>query len=75
LTALSMVVDEPALRPRIGKGGIEFSVLQSASVRKVRFGRKLKLTSHQRQEAIARREAGEALVDIARTSSPILHSA
>jgi DNA invertase Pin-like site-specific DNA recombinase len=34
----------------------------------VRFGRKLKLTAHQRQEAIAaRREAGEALVEIGRS--------
>jgi DNA invertase Pin-like site-specific DNA recombinase len=38
-----------------------------AQARGVRFGRKLKLTAHQRQEAIARREAGEALVDIARS--------
>src|SRR5262249_13091084 len=33
----------------------------------IRFGRKPKLTAHQRAEAIRRREAGEALVDIART--------
>jgi DNA invertase Pin-like site-specific DNA recombinase len=38
-----------------------------AQVRGVRFGRKLKLTAHQRQEALARRAAGEALVEIART--------
>ena len=38
-----------------------------AQARGVRFGRKLKLTPHQRQEAQARREAGEALVEIART--------
>jgi DNA invertase Pin-like site-specific DNA recombinase len=38
-----------------------------AQARGVRFGRKLKLTAHQRQEAIARREAGEALVEIARS--------
>jgi DNA invertase Pin-like site-specific DNA recombinase len=38
-----------------------------AQARGVRFGRKLKLTAHQRQEAMARREAGEALVDIARS--------
>jgi hypothetical protein len=31
------------------------------------MGRKPKLTHHQRQEAMARREAGEALVDIARS--------
>jgi DNA invertase Pin-like site-specific DNA recombinase len=34
-----------------------------AQARGVRFGPKLKLTAHQRQEAIARREAGEALVE------------
>jgi DNA invertase Pin-like site-specific DNA recombinase len=33
----------------------------------VMMGRKPKLTHHQRQEAMARRDAGEALVDIART--------
>jgi DNA invertase Pin-like site-specific DNA recombinase len=37
-----------------------------AQVRGVKFGRKLKLTLHQ-QEALARRAAGEALVDIARS--------
>ena len=31
------------------------------------LGRKPKLTSHQRREAIARREAGEVLTDIARS--------
>jgi len=38
-----------------------------AQARGVRFGRKLKLTVHQRQEALVRRAAGEALVDIARS--------
>jgi DNA invertase Pin-like site-specific DNA recombinase len=38
-----------------------------AQVRGVRFGRKPKLTVHQRQEALVRRANGEALVDIART--------
>ena len=38
-----------------------------AIARGVRFGRKPKLTSHQRQEAIARRAAGEALIDIGRS--------
>jgi DNA invertase Pin-like site-specific DNA recombinase len=38
-----------------------------AQVRGVKFGRKLKLTLHQQQEALARRAAGEALVDIARS--------
>jgi DNA invertase Pin-like site-specific DNA recombinase len=33
----------------------------------VKFGRKLKLTAHQRREAIARREAGEALAEIGRS--------
>jgi DNA invertase Pin-like site-specific DNA recombinase len=34
---------------------------ERAKARGVRFGRKLKLTLHQRREALARREAGEAL--------------
>ena len=37
--------------------------------RGVRFGRKLKLTPHQRQEAIARRAQGEALVEIGRATT------
>jgi DNA invertase Pin-like site-specific DNA recombinase len=40
---------------------------QRAKTRGVRFGRKLKLTKHQREEALARREAGEALVEIGRS--------
>jgi DNA invertase Pin-like site-specific DNA recombinase len=40
---------------------------ERAKARGVRFGRKLKLTAHQRREALARREVGEALTDIART--------
>jgi len=38
-----------------------------AKDRGVHMGRPSKLTPHQRREAIARREAGETLVDIART--------
>ncbi len=38
-----------------------------AQARGIRFGRKLKLTPHQIQEALARREAGEALVEIGRS--------
>ena len=49
------------IRARTDKGR------KRAQARGVRFGRKLKLTAHQRQEAMARRESGEALVDIARS--------
>jgi DNA invertase Pin-like site-specific DNA recombinase len=38
-----------------------------AKAKGVVFGRKPKLTHHQRQEALARREAGETLMDIARS--------
>jgi DNA invertase Pin-like site-specific DNA recombinase len=38
-----------------------------AKARGVRFGRPRKLTAHQRQEAIERREKGETLQDIARS--------
>jgi DNA invertase Pin-like site-specific DNA recombinase len=38
-----------------------------AMARGVKFGPKFKLTSYQRQEALARREAGESLVAIAKT--------
>jgi DNA invertase Pin-like site-specific DNA recombinase len=44
-----------------------------AQARGVRFGRKLKLTVHQQQEALARRAAGEPLVEIAR-SYAVSHS-
>jgi len=40
---------------------------QRAQQRGVQFGRKPKLTLHQRAEALERRRRGEALVDIART--------
>jgi DNA invertase Pin-like site-specific DNA recombinase len=46
---------------------------QRAQQRGVRFGRKRKLTLHQQQEALARRAAGEALVEIAR-SYAVSHS-
>jgi DNA invertase Pin-like site-specific DNA recombinase len=38
-----------------------------AKLRGVRFGRKPALTQFQREEAVARREAGESLADIGRT--------
>jgi DNA invertase Pin-like site-specific DNA recombinase len=38
-----------------------------AKARGVRFGRKQKLSAHQRREALARREAGETLADIGRS--------
>ena len=40
---------------------------ERAKAKGVILGRKPKLTSHQRREAIARREAGEVLTDIARS--------
>jgi len=44
-----------------------------AQARGVRFGRKLKLTAHQRKEVLKRRSRGEALVEIAR-SYAVSHS-
>ena len=49
------------IRERTGEGR------KRAMAKGVRFGRKPKLTAHQRQEAIARRDAGETLVEIARS--------
>jgi DNA invertase Pin-like site-specific DNA recombinase len=49
------------IRTRTGEGR------ERAKARGVRMGRKPKLTPHQRREALARREAGEPLVDIARS--------
>lgn len=49
------------IRTRTGEGR------ERARARGVRMGRKPKLTTHQRKEALSRREAGEPLVDIARS--------
>jgi DNA invertase Pin-like site-specific DNA recombinase len=49
------------IRTRTGEGR------ERAKARGVTLGRKPKLNKHQRQEAIARRQAGEVLTDIART--------
>ena len=49
------------IRTRTGEGR------ERAKARGVVMGRRPKLTSHQRREAITRREAGEILVDIARS--------
>src|SRR5947199_2328499 len=49
------------IRERTGEGR------KRSMAKGVRFGRKPKLTAHQRQEAIARRDAGETLVEIARS--------
>ena len=49
------------IRTRTGEGR------ERAKARGVVLGRKPKLTGHQRREAIARREAGEVLTDIARS--------
>jgi DNA invertase Pin-like site-specific DNA recombinase len=49
------------IRARTGKGRAR------AKAKGVHMGRPSKLTRHQRREAIARRDAGEALTDIART--------
>ena len=49
------------IRTRTGEGR------ERAKARGVVLGRKPKLTGHQRREAIARREAGEALADIGRS--------
>ncbi len=46
---------------------------ERAKARGVRMGRRPKLTPHQRTEALARRDAGEPLVDIAR-SYAVSHS-
>jgi DNA invertase Pin-like site-specific DNA recombinase len=49
------------IRTRTGEGR------QRARARGVIMGRRPKLTGHQRREAVARREAGEVLTDIARS--------
>ena len=49
------------IRARTGEGR------ERAKARGVRLGRKPKLTAHQQREAVARREAGEPLAEIARS--------
>ena len=49
------------IRARTGEGR------KCAKERGARFGRPQKLNAHQRQEALARREAGETLMDIVRS--------
>ena len=49
------------IRQRTGEGRAR------AKARGIRFGRKPKLTAHQRLEALTRREAGEPLAEIGRT--------
>ena len=49
------------IRARTGEGR------ERAKARGVILGRKPKLTGHQKKEAIARREAGEVLTEIARS--------
>jgi DNA invertase Pin-like site-specific DNA recombinase len=49
------------IKARTGEGR------ERAKVRGVRFGRPLKLSPHQRREAIERLNAGDAVVDVART--------
>ena len=55
------------IRARTGEGR------ERAKARGVKMGRPPKLTPHQRKEAIARREAGEPLIDIGR-SYKVSHS-
>jgi DNA invertase Pin-like site-specific DNA recombinase len=50
------------IKARTGEGR------ERAKGRGVRFGRPLKLSPHQRREAIARLDAGDAVMDVARTS-------
>src|SRR6266436_5023096 len=49
------------IKARTGEGR------ERAQARGVRFGRPLKLSPHQRREAIERLDAGDAVVDVART--------
>ncbi len=55
------------IRARTGEGR------ERAKARGVKLGRRPKLTAHQKREALARREAGEPLVEIARSYN-ISHS-
>jgi DNA invertase Pin-like site-specific DNA recombinase len=68
------ITDRPALAKALAAlGQGDTLVVCKLATTRVRFGRKLKLTEHQQQEALARRAAGEPLVDIAR-SYAVSHS-
>ena len=58
---LNAVLRPDVIRERTGEGRAR------ARARGVRFGRKRKLTPHQIAEALRRRDAGEALTEIAKT--------
>jgi hypothetical protein len=58
---LNAVLRPDVTRERTGEGRAR------ARARGVRFGRKPKLTTHQIAEALRRRDAGEALTEIAKT--------
>jgi DNA invertase Pin-like site-specific DNA recombinase len=49
------------IRARTGEGR------ERAKAKGVRFGRPAKLSAHQRREALQRMDAGESVVDLART--------
>jgi DNA invertase Pin-like site-specific DNA recombinase len=63
LTALGGLAEfeRELIRARTGEGR------ERAKVRGVRFGRPLKLSPQQRREALERLDAGESVVDVART--------
>jgi DNA invertase Pin-like site-specific DNA recombinase len=59
--------DKTTLRDILQKIEAQYGGRERAKARCVRFGRPKKLTAHQRREAIARINAGEAVADVART--------
>jgi DNA invertase Pin-like site-specific DNA recombinase len=67
LTVLGGLAERELIRTRTGEGRAR------AKARGVRLGRKPKLTPHQQKEALARRTAGEPLVEIGR-SYAVCHS-
>jgi DNA invertase Pin-like site-specific DNA recombinase len=54
-------LERELIRARTGDGR------ERAKARRVRLGRKPKLTPHQQREAVARRDAGESVTEIARS--------
>ncbi|MBV8095185.1 MAG: helix-turn-helix domain-containing protein [Acetobacteraceae bacterium] len=61
---MSAILAQPAVRER----ALAFSKgREREKARGVRLGCKPKLTPHQQREAVKRRDAGEALADIARS--------
>ena len=65
---LSLITDQPELQAALAEFETETDEgRQRAKAKGIKFGRKPKLTKHQREEALARKRNGETLTAIAKS--------